>query len=113
MRPTSPHRRRRAADIVQQPWMTLRNPLPRARLISDDEVEALHEAALTILETIGIRCAVKEARDIFARAGALIDESDGRVRVGRDIIEACIEDRTIRPDAHAAQSASRRAPWSR
>ncbi len=91
MRPASPHRRRRAADIVQQPWMALRNPLPRARLISDDEVEALHQAALTILETIGIRCAVKEARDIFARAGALIDESDGRVRVGRDIIEAALQ----------------------
>ena len=91
MRPASPHRRRRAADIVQQPWMTLRNPLPRLTLISDDEVEALHQAALAILETIGIRCAVKEARDIFAAAGALIDESDGRVRLGREIVEQALK----------------------
>jgi trimethylamine--corrinoid protein Co-methyltransferase len=86
MRPQLPHRRRRAADIVQQPWLQLNNPLPRARLISDDEVEALHQAALTILETIGVRCAVKEARDLFARAGAIIDDTDNRVRVGREII---------------------------
>ena len=91
MRPASPHRRRRAAEIVQQPWLTLRNPLPRLTLISDDEVEALHQAALAILETIGIRCAVKEARDIFAAAGALIDESDGRVRLGREIVEQALK----------------------
>jgi trimethylamine--corrinoid protein Co-methyltransferase len=91
MRPQVPHRRRRAADIVQQPWMQMKNPLPRARLISDDEVEALHEASLTILETIGVRCAVKEARDLLASAGAIIDESDNRVRVGRDIIEQALK----------------------
>ena len=91
MRPTTPHRRRRAADIVQQPWLALKNPLAPARLISDDEVEALHQAALTILETIGVRCAVKEARDLFARAGALIDENDNRVRLGRDIVEAALK----------------------
>ncbi len=79
-------RRRRVQDIVQKPWTQLVNPLPRARLISDDEVESLHLAALEILERIGVRCQVKEARDIFARAGATIDESDGRVRVGREIV---------------------------
>ena len=91
MRPSAPHRRRRASDIVQQSWRQLRNPLPKLRIISDDEVEALHEAALTILERIGVRCAVKEARGIFASAGALIDEADGRVRVGRDIIDAALK----------------------
>jgi trimethylamine--corrinoid protein Co-methyltransferase len=91
MRPSAPHRRRRASDITQQSWRQLRNPLPRLRIISDDEVEALHQAALTILERIGVRCAVKEARDIFARAGAKIDETDGRVRIGRDIIDAALK----------------------
>ena len=90
MRPAAPHRRRRAADIVQQPWTALRNPLPPLRLISDDEVEALHQAALTILETIGIRCAVQEARGIFAKAGAVVDEDGARVRLGRDIVEAAL-----------------------
>lgn len=90
MRPATPNRRRRSSDIVQKPWAQVHNPLPRLRIISDDEVEALHAAALTLLETTGIRCAVKEARDILAAAGAVVDESDGRVRLGRDLVEAAL-----------------------
>jgi trimethylamine---corrinoid protein Co-methyltransferase len=83
-------RRRRSEDIVQTPWTQLANPFPKARLISDDQVESIHLAALDILERIGVRCQVREARDLFAKAGAAIDESDGRVRVGRDIVEAAL-----------------------
>jgi len=82
---------RRGAPIAQVPWKQLVNPLTPTKLISDDEVEALHEAALTILEEIGIRCQVKEARDIFRRAGAIVDEAEAQVRVGRDIIEAALK----------------------
>ena len=81
-------RRRRAADIVQMPWRQLVNPLAPVRLISDDAVEAIHEAALKLLEDVGVRCALPEARDIFRRAGALVDEADQRVRLGRDIVAA-------------------------
>jgi trimethylamine---corrinoid protein Co-methyltransferase len=90
MRPAA-HRRRRAADIVQKPWAQMRNTLPRLRLISDDEVEAIHEAALTILQTIGVRCMVPEARAIFATAGAQVDDADARIRLGRDIVEEALK----------------------
>ena len=89
-RPATAHKRRRLGDIVQTPWRQFVNPFEPLRPISDDEVESLHLAALDILERIGIRCQVKEARDIFARAGAIVDEADGRVRLGRDIIEAAL-----------------------
>jgi len=82
---------RRGAPIAQMPWKQLVNPLPPTKLISDDEVEALHEAALTILAEIGIRCQVKEARDIFRQAGAIVDEAEAHVKVGRDIIEAALK----------------------
>ena len=75
---------------MQQSWRQLRNPLPRARLISDDEVERIHAAALRILSGIGIRCAVPEARDIMRRGGALIDESDNRVRIGPDMVDQAL-----------------------
>ena len=81
---------RRGAPIAQMPWKQLVNPLPPTKLISDDEVEALHEAALTILETIGIRCQVAEAREIFRKAGAIVDDSLAQVRVGREIIEVAL-----------------------
>jgi trimethylamine--corrinoid protein Co-methyltransferase len=84
-------RRRSASDIVQMPWTQLRNPLPPTRLISDDEVEAIHEAALSLLDRVGVRCAWKEAREVLAKAGAIIDESDGRVRLGRDIVEEALK----------------------
>jgi trimethylamine--corrinoid protein Co-methyltransferase len=87
MRPDRPNRRRRATDIVQMPWRQLVNPLAPVSLISEDQVEAIHLGALRLLENVGIRCALKEARDIFAVAGARIDEADQRVRLGRDIVE--------------------------
>ena len=96
MRPHTPTRRRRASDIVQKPWSQLENPLPPTRLISDDEVEALHEAALKLLETVGVRCAVPEARALLGKAGAIIDEADGRVRLGREIVEAALK--TVPPE---------------
>ncbi len=80
--------RRRVSDIVQMPWKQLVNPFPPARLISDDQVEAIHHAALEILETTGIRCAVPEVLNIMEKAGARVDRSDGSIRTGRDIIEA-------------------------
>lgn len=83
--------RRKAGDIVQMAWRQIVNPLPPARLISDDEVEALHEAALSLLERVGVRCALAEARAIFAKAGAIIDEADGRVRLGRDIVAEALK----------------------
>jgi trimethylamine--corrinoid protein Co-methyltransferase len=83
--------RRKAGDIVQMEWRQIVNPLPPARLISDDEVEALHEAALSLLERVGVRCALKEARDILARAGAIVDEADGRVRLGAEIVAEALK----------------------
>ena len=86
-----PAARRRASDIVQKPWSQLANPFPHARLISDDAVEAIHLAALQILETTGVRCNVKEAQDIFHKAGASVDASDNRIRLGREIVLAALK----------------------
>ncbi len=83
-------RRRRAEDIFQKTWRQLVNPFPGSRLISDDEVESIYLAALDILERIGIRCQVGEALDVLVRFGAIVDAGDGRVRLGREIVEAAL-----------------------
>ncbi len=88
-RPGSP-RRRRAGDIVQKPWAEFRRTVKPVDLISADEVEAIHGAALDILERVGVRCPVSEAQNLFRRAGARIDASRNLVRVGREIIDAAL-----------------------
>jgi trimethylamine---corrinoid protein Co-methyltransferase len=94
--PTEPQRRRRIGDrrsapIAQMPWRQLTNRFVPTNIISHDEVESLHQAALTILETIGIRCQVREARELMRAAGAIVDESDARVRLGREIVEEALK----------------------
>ena len=83
-------RRRKVGDIVQMPWRQMRNPFKPLQIISDDEVEAVHQAALQILAEVGVRCHVAEARAILKQAGAIVDEGDARVRIGRDMVEAAL-----------------------
>ncbi|MEM9206363.1 MAG: trimethylamine methyltransferase family protein [Pseudomonadota bacterium] len=68
----------------------LKNPFPPVGVFSQDRVEAIHEAALSVLENLGIKILLPEARKLFAASGAIVDESSQMVRIGRDIIEAAI-----------------------
>ncbi len=69
----------------------LRNPFTPQGVFSDDAVAAMHESALKVLETLGIKVLLPEARALYARAGALVDEGTEMVRLGRDIIAAALE----------------------
>ncbi len=80
-----PRAETRAAD-----YRRLRNPFPPLRLVSDDELEAIHEAALRVLEELGLRVLLPEARAIFRAGGALVDEAAQHVRIGREMIEAAL-----------------------
>ncbi len=80
-------RRRKRGELVQAPWQQMRSRFKPLAIISDDEVEAVHGAALRILEEVGVRCGVPEARALLAHAGARVDEATGLVRLGRDIVE--------------------------
>ncbi len=75
----------RQIDLVQ-----LKNPFVPQRLFSDDQVAAIHEAALDALETLGMKVLLPEARALFRSAGARVDETDMIVRLGREIVEGCL-----------------------
>ena len=77
------------AAARQARYRHLRHPFTPQRLFSDDEISALHEKALQILETLGIRFPLPEARDLFAAAGASI--TDDYVFIGRDIVAAALQ----------------------
>jgi len=82
--------RRRDAPIVQRPWGQTVNTLAPVEPLSADELEAIHRTALEVLETVGIWFHDAEARDVFRRAGAVVDEESHRVRIGREVVEEAL-----------------------
>jgi trimethylamine---corrinoid protein Co-methyltransferase len=88
-------RRRRAATrgnaqgpaaLPQLPRRRVRNPYPPLKILSDDQVEAIHEASLHILENFGIEVMSAKALDLFARAGAKVDRATQTVFADRGLI---------------------------
>ncbi|NKC14674.1 MAG: trimethylamine methyltransferase [Gammaproteobacteria bacterium] len=70
-------------------YRQLKNPFPPMKVFSDDRIAAIHEAALTVLEDLGIKVLLSEARDLFVAGGALLKDGD-RVQIGRDMVEAAL-----------------------
>ena len=95
--PSSAGRRRRegkgttgAKRLPQLSWQTVRNPYPPFEIASADEIEAVHEASLEVLQEIGINFLLGEARDILKAAGADVDPDGTRVRFDRAMVEELI-----------------------
>ena len=85
-------RRRGGAETGSAPSRTgsyrrLVNPFTPLRVFSDDQVEAMHQMALRILEELGMRVLLPEARRVFAAAGATVDEESRMVRLDRALVE--------------------------
>jgi trimethylamine--corrinoid protein Co-methyltransferase len=72
-------------------YRNLKNPFPVMNAFSEDRIEALHLASLEVLEDIGIKVLLPEARRLFKAAGARVDEAGEMVWIGRDIVEAALE----------------------
>ena len=66
----------------------LTSSMPLATLYSDDQVAAIHQGALTVLEEIGVRVVHDDARHRLAAAGA--DVKDDTVHFDRAMVEAAI-----------------------
>jgi trimethylamine--corrinoid protein Co-methyltransferase len=58
-----------------------------ATLLTQDQVERIHEASLEILENVGLLVRNARAREIFARHGALVDAGSQVVRFPRQVVE--------------------------
>ncbi|MDW4550346.1 trimethylamine methyltransferase family protein [Defluviimonas sp. D31] len=71
-------------------YSRLRNPFPPMKVFSDDRIAAMHETALRILEELGVRVLLPEARDIYRAAGARVDEDSQMVFLGREIVAAAL-----------------------
>ncbi len=91
---TKPERRGRtkgrkgSARVVN--YRQLRHPFEPQKVFSDDAVVAMHEMALKLLEDLGIKMLLPEARAIFLKAGARVDENEQMVYIGRDVVDAAL-----------------------
>jgi len=91
----SPRRNRRrpgttaAADMAPPRSLAYRhvvNPFEPLRIYSDDQVAAIHDAALTLLENQGTKVLSAPARLRYAQGGAEVDEATQVVRLDRALI---------------------------
>ncbi|MEM6945120.1 MAG: trimethylamine methyltransferase family protein, partial [Pseudomonadota bacterium] len=79
LRESGARRRRRrpaVADGAEGPpaprseaYRTLRNPFPAVPVFTEDRIVAIHEAALDVLERLGVCVLLPEGRALFAAGG--------------------------------------------
>lgn len=82
-----PGRTKRVAhSIAQRPWKLLERPYAPIEILSADQVAAIHDTALTVLEEIGMKVLEPRARALYRSAGASVDEGELRVRFDRAMI---------------------------
>jgi trimethylamine---corrinoid protein Co-methyltransferase len=96
-------RQRGPERVRQAPWRRVRNRFPPLQAVSADELEAIHEASLQILEEIGIDVLLPEAREVYKAAGAEVDGQ--RVRLGRGLVTDAVALAPSRFTMHARNPA--------
>ncbi|MEM7544889.1 MAG: trimethylamine methyltransferase family protein [Pseudomonadota bacterium] len=77
--------------VRQVNYRQLRNPFQPQTVFSEDRIEALHQTSLRVLEELGIKVLLPEARQLFAGAGARVDHDTEMVFIGRDIVESALQ----------------------
>jgi trimethylamine--corrinoid protein Co-methyltransferase len=76
-----------AGDHFEQPpFRQYRIPFEPTRIVSEDELEAIHLASLRVLKEIGVDVLHDEARAIMKKAGADVAPGGMRVRFDADMI---------------------------
>ena len=68
----------------------LRNPFPPMSVFSDDRIAAIHEAALDVLERLGIKVLLPTARTTYKSGGATVHDDTEMVHIGREMVEAAL-----------------------
>ena len=82
------------AAVPQLPWREVDNEHPPMQPLSADQVEAIHEASLQVLENLGMEVMGEEALHTFAAGGADVahargaagDGASGLVRLDRGLV---------------------------
>ena len=72
--------------INQQPFFFTRSHLAPLQPLSTDQLEAIHQASMTMLEQTGVEVNSARARQLYKQAGAEVDEASQIVRLSEQLI---------------------------
>ena len=78
----------RSRAIAQLPWRSVENPHGTLQVLDEAGLATIDAASMRVLEELGVELWSKEARRLFAEAGAIVEGEV--VRVGREIVEAAV-----------------------
>lgn len=78
--------RRVANEIEQLPWREIVNPYAATEVLHEEQVESIIDAALTVLESQGMRFLQPASRKELRTAGADVDEETAMVRFDRNLV---------------------------
>ena len=71
-------------------YHNLINPFTPQTIFSEDNIEALHQNALRVLQELGIKILLPEARELLKESGALVDHDTQMVRIGKEIVSEAL-----------------------
>ena len=89
----------------QAPFRQPRRPFKPVEIVGAEAIEAIHEAALTILEEIGMDFLDVDARQLAKSAGAQVEVGTNRVRFDRGLIQEKIKTAPAEFTLHARNPA--------
>ena len=95
------NRRERLNKVGQRPWRQIENPFPPIEILKEDGLAAIENAALTILEEIGMDFLHPRAHDILKDAGAKVEPGCDRVRFDRALVMDSVAKAPARYTLHA------------
>ena len=87
-------RRPRESSQLGTPWAArgpLRNAFPPLAPLSRDQIEAIHDASLRLLEEIGIEFQGAAACETLRKAGATVEAGSGLTRIPREVVLAALK----------------------
>ena len=76
--------------IAQRPFEQLKRPYQAVPIISDDQVEHIHQASLKLLSETGLDVLHDDARTLMKKAGADVRKGTVRVRFDPGLINEAI-----------------------
>ena len=78
----------RAMGPALEPLPRLTVPWAPLEVLTAEQVERIVEAAMRVLAEAGLEIRSAAARNVYRRAGALVDDATQMVRMGRDLVDA-------------------------